>query len=143
MGRKIPGWYKIGLYANELYANETANGSAAQQPGVHDAGMWKFLKPAVHRLEHNYAAIGILEDFDRTLLLFDRALEMPGLDWVDSFNNLGTQNEGNSTVKEKSDETLRLAWGDATIHKYVWLDMLLYGHALAVHDKQLAAYGLL
>lgn len=139
---EIPGWYKIGLYVNELYANETADGKTGLSLDVHDAAMYKFLQPAMDRLSNEYAAVGILEDFDKSLHLLNLALKIPRLDWVQSYKNLGPQNEGVSGRDEEKKETLRLAWTDPAIHKFVWLDMLLYDHAVAVYKKQLVEYGL-
>lgn len=139
---KISAYYKIRLYVNELYEKDMAAGGAAHFSGVHDEALYKFLDPAIRRLETKFAAVGILDDFDRTLQLFNKALIMPNLDWVDYFNNLGAQNAGEKRVQDESEETLRLAWQDPTIHKFLWLDMLFYDRALALFNDQLVAYGL-
>ena len=139
---EFPGWYKIGVFAEELYRNQTTTGSAIDAPtGLHDEAMEQFLRPAMDLLE-TYDAVGLIEDFDNTMSLFDAALGMPGLDWAGEFRSQGVVNEGVDQVRAEQAETLRSAWTDPILQRFLWLDMSLYDHAVAVHHKQLSRFGL-
>lgn len=62
-------------------------------------------------LSQKYAAVGLLEQFDSTLALFNATLQMPGLDWVSSFQEIGgTKNAGRFARAEA--KAVGQAWGD-------------------------------
>lgn len=54
--------------------------------------MKPLLEPAERLLANKYAAIGILEEWDSSLELFNAALEFPNFNWTASFLELGEQN---------------------------------------------------
>lgn len=43
-----------------------------------DGDMADLVKPACERLQNHYAAVGLLESYNATMHLFNRALELPG-----------------------------------------------------------------
>lgn len=63
------------------------------------------LIPTLDLLRNNYTAVGILEEFDDTLELFDRALGMMDLDWRKMFHMHGIQNS-DYTYKRGKEELL-------------------------------------
>lgn len=139
---EVPGWYKIGLFAEELYSNTTEAGGDLRPPsGLHDEAMEQFLRPAMGLLE-TYDAVGVLEDFENTMRLFNAALDMPGLDWSTEFQERGVINKGVDAIKVEQEETLRSAWTDPVLHRFIWLDLSLYDHAVDIHHKQLIRFGL-
>ena len=92
-------------------------------------------------MSNGYAAVGILEEWNTTLSLFDRALGMPDMDWQHDFQQDGRQNVDVS-FQELRAETLEKAWTDPELKRYLRLDLLLYEHAVAVFRKQARSYGL-
>ncbi|CAM9969025.1 unnamed protein product [Sphacelaria rigidula] len=130
-----PDWYLVREYLNEAHRKR----SRAYAP---DAGMYKYLEPVQAVLGSKYAAVGILEQYNSTLELFNRALGFPGLDWSTAFRQHGVQNNLREN-KDAEHEALRLAWTDLKIKKYLRLDLLLYEHAVSVNRQQRAQYGLL
>ena len=91
-------------------------------------------------IRDNYTAVGILEEFDTTLSLYDVALSIPGIDWQTQFAR-----QGKKTVERKyADQeaaSLAEAWTNTEIRKYMQLDILLYEHAVDVFREQSQAYG--
>lgn len=107
-----------------------------------NAAMYKFLQPAQDLLSNGYTAIGLLENFEISMGLFQVALEIPGFEWQEAFNMSGVQNPA---VEERVDEKariLRLAMVDPSVKKYLWLDFLLYEHAVSLHREQVDKYKL-
>lgn len=92
-------------------------------------------------LRDKYTAVGILESFNATARLFNRALEVPDFDWVKAHNIAGNQ-EVDSVSGDEEREVLRDAWEDADIKKFIALDLLLYEQAVSVHVRQLEHYRL-
>lgn len=134
-GRDLcPGWVLAKQHIDGLRSNKTL-------AGMTDEAMYKFLQPTRQILSTNYAAVGILEDFDMSLRLFDRALEMPGLAWPRMYKKLGSVNIDKHKEQEKKN-VLREAWVNSEIKEFLSLDLLLYEHAVAVHASQVAEYGL-
>lgn len=121
VNKRFPGWYKVGLFI-ELYANATEN---------IDAALLSSAVPAVDLLQ-TYAAVAIFEDYENGLHLFRRALNIPGLEWVNAFKR----------VKNAKMVMHSAAWSDVVIQEILWLDLLLYDHAVSVYEKQLKRYGM-
>jgi len=48
----------------------------------------------------------------------------------------------NGTFKEQENEALVKAWTDPGLKKHLLLDLILYDHAVSVHRRQMAHYGL-
>ncbi len=97
-------------------------------------------------LSDGYAAVGLLEEFNTTLSLFDATLDMPGLDWHQEFDRIGgAQNvlELNADMKQKKADLLEQAWTDSELKRYMRLDLLLYEHAVDVFHQQALSHGLL
>jgi len=107
--------------------------------GIHDVGMMRFLTPAMELLE-KYSAIGIMEEFDDSMKLYDASLNMPGMEWDKS--NTKVYNTVRSPVKSYQDELIELALTDPTIREYMWLDTILYDYAKSLFKESLVEYGI-
>ncbi|CAN0376958.1 unnamed protein product, partial [Pylaiella littoralis] len=81
------------------------------------------------------------EKWDSTLKLFDAALQLPKFDWFEASRTVGKKN-GNGRFKTQEHEALEAAWTDPELKKHILLDLALYDHAVSVHNRQLAEYGL-
>lgn len=130
---KLPGWYLLKMY---LHADKAA---ASKYGGIPEAEMYDMLQPVQDLLRDTYDAIGILEDFENTLSLFDAALAMPGVDWHKQFTSEGPQKK-NDRDKEEKEVALAEAWTSSEIKKYMQLDILLYEHAVDVFRQQTQDY---
>ena len=130
---KVSGWYLLKMFLDEK--------GAATGVDIPDVAMYEMLEPVEAMLRNSYAAVGILEKFNTTLSLFDAALEMPGVDWERQFHEEGRINVDRRNKKEEA-ATLEEAWTDPKIRKYVWLDLLLYGQAVAIFRDQARDLGL-
>lgn len=136
---KNPGWYILKEYLERKgQAFEVSDGRGEELP---DRAMYDMLQPTRELLRRNFTAVGILENFDETLELFNRALGMPDLDWQKSFSNQGIGNVDRIYEKEKK-KVLVEAWTNAEIKKYIGLDLLLYEHAVAVFNEQKKLHGI-
>ena len=131
----IPGWYLLKMYLNFL-----ADPEASPHGQIPDLALYEMLQPAQDLIRDNYTAVGILEEFDTTLSLYDVALSIPGIDWHTQFAR-----QGKKTVERKyADQeavSLAEAWTNTEIRKYMQLDILLYEHAVDVFREQSQAYG--
>lgn len=143
-------WYKIKLYVeSRAVCSGEGEGSACNSTvgSLNEVWMEQFLQPAMELLSDRlrYTAVGILEQFDTTMLLFNAALEVPDFDWVTTFQRTDVASPGkdNNPSREQSIETLHSAWDDPQLRNIIWLDILLYDHAVSVFNKQLGEYGLL
>lgn len=85
--------------------------------------------------------MGILEDFNTTLYLFDRALGIPNFSWVVDSERVGVSNSDNKKKAEEHDARVTFST-DPSLKKFIWLDIILYEHALSVFAKQVKEYGL-
>ncbi|CAM9710299.1 unnamed protein product [Ascophyllum nodosum] len=65
---------------------------------VPDAAMHVLLEPAEKLLGERYAAIGILEEWDESLELFDAALGFPNFNWTGSFSRLKSRTRSGATT---------------------------------------------
>lgn len=106
-----------------------------------DASMVDILEPAKRLLETSFAAVGILEDFNTTMHLYDRALEMPGDGWPTWATRIGRRNS-NDKYKNEEEMALEKAWADPRFEHFLKLDLELYDHAVKVHRDQVAQFGL-
>lgn len=135
-----PGWYKLKLYLDSLHSPHGDDGDGFSLE-LNDAAMYEMLEPIEEILSHAYTAVGILEDWETTTYLFNTALKLPGYDWPTGFHEIGKKN-GNGKFHTEEQEALAMTWTDPDVRKYIWLDLLLYDHALAVHRRQVEEYGL-
>ena len=138
---RCPGWYRLKLYLEDLHAAELAEASRAESKALKDLVMRRLLQPAEKLLSEKYTAVGILEKWETSLLLFNDALQLPDYDWPTGFHRIGKKN-GDGTFHTQEQEALALAWTDTELKKFLWLDLLLYDHAVSVHNRQVAQYGL-
>lgn len=129
------------LYLEDLHAAELAEASRAESKALKDLVMRRLLQPAEKLLSEKYTAVGILEKWETSLLLFNDALQLPDYDWPTGFHRIGKKN-GDGTFHTQEQEALALAWTDTELKKFLWLDLLLYDHAVSVHNRQVAQYGL-
>lgn len=60
---------------------------------------------------------------------------------VQGSRKVGKKN-GNGTFKKLENEALETAWTDPELKKHMLLDFVLYDHAVSVHKRQVAEYGL-
>lgn len=138
---RCSGWYRLKLYLDNLETDQGSRWSEEGQESFSTLAMYNLLKPAQELLNSKYAAVGLLEDWDNTMLLFNPSLELPNFDWPRSFRDIGKKNKNEQFHMEHS-EALAMAWTDPEIRKYIALDIILYDFAVSVHDRQIQEYGL-
>lgn len=120
-------------------SNESGNPSSNDQND--DSRFYPFLEPALNTISSRYAAMGILEDLDTTMHLFDRTLSIPNFSWTAEIKNMGVANS-NHVWKAKEHVALLKLSTNSSVVKFIWLDVILYDHAMNVHKKQVKSYGL-
>lgn len=130
---KVSGWYLLKMYLD--------NKASAVGVDIPDIALYDMLEPIQEMLRSDYVAVGILEEFNTTLSLFDAALDMPGVDWQGGFLKEGRVNV-DRVFKAKEAAALEQAWTDPKIRKLIWLDLLLYSQAVAVFHDQVRSFGL-
>ncbi|CAM9117794.1 unnamed protein product [Ectocarpus sp. 13 AM-2016] len=134
-----PAWYKTKLYLEGLLGYPGKTSSAAKHT-THDEWQseWipKLLLPVEELLRSNYAAVGILEHWQKSMTLFDHALEIPGFNWTVASASLAPQKSQKEMTEKKA--MLAAAMTDSVLRQYVWLDMLLYEYACSLHKEQLS-----
>lgn len=135
--RKLPGWYLLKMYLDDK-APDLNDGDDGFIP---DAAMYEMVQPLQDLIRDNYTAVGILEEFNTTLSLFDAALAMPEVRWHGEFNSQGKLLV-DSVYREQEALTLLEAWTDSEVKKYMQLDIVLYEHAVDVFHQQIQAYGI-
>lgn len=99
--------------------------------------------PAEELLGNGYAAVGIYDNLDATFGLFNRALELPGLDWQAEYEKSNIKSRDGSAdafVHKKEMRALETLWEHSMFKKFLALDLLFYDHALAVHAAQIERY---
>ena len=135
---KIGGWSLLKTYLDNKYLED--QGTTSEHVEIADVAMYKMLKPVQDLLRDRYT-VGILEEFNTTLSLFDVALDMPGVDWHKQYVHDGAKNVDVRYAEENS-AALMEAWTNSEIKKYMQLDLVLYEHAVDVFHQQARAYGL-
>ena len=131
--RKIPGWYLLKMYLDD-------QARTSEYVEIADVAMYEMMQPVQDVLRDRYT-VGILEEFDTTLSLFDAALDMPEVDWHKQYGSAGKVNVDNVYSQQKA-ASLVEAWTNSEIKKYMQLDLVLYEHAVDVFHEQARAYGL-
>ncbi|CAM9296736.1 unnamed protein product [Ectocarpus sp. 13 AM-2016] len=147
--QEVAGWYQLKLYLERPQEEDeavsgqreamTAHQDAAATP---DAPLYDLLQPAMDLIRDGYVAVGILEQWNTTLQLFDHALDMPVMNWEEQFAE-GGKHHVDTVNKQLEIETLQQAWTDSELKKYMQLDLLLYEHAVDVFHQQARSHGLL
>ncbi|CBJ32141.1 conserved unknown protein [Ectocarpus siliculosus] len=147
--KKIAGWYQLKMYLERPEKGDWGvPGQSEAMTVEHDAAatleapLYDLLQPAMDLIRSGYVAVGILEQWNTTLHLFDHALEIPGMYWGAQFAEGGKQRVDYKNKRLES-ETLKQAWTDSELKKYMRLDLLLYEHAVDVFHEQARGYGLL
>ncbi|CAM9522431.1 unnamed protein product [Ectocarpus sp. 8 AP-2014] len=147
--KKVAGWYQLKMYLERPEQGDRGvPGQSEAMTVEHDAAatlegpLYDLLQPAMDLIRHGYAAVGILEQWNTTLRLFDHALEIPGMYWGAQFAEGGKQRVDYKNKRLES-ETLKQAWTDSELKKYMRLDLLLYEHAVDVFHEQARGYDLL
>ena len=137
--KRYPGWWEMKRYLERQAANRSTVVAAAAS--VEYPVLKTFLEQVKKRLNEQYAAVGVIEDWPTTLRLFNAALQVPSYDWERSYHVVGNHNT-NHKFHDKADIALQAARADPDIQEFIRLDMLLYEYALEVHAKQLKEYGI-
>ncbi len=107
-----------------------------------ESWMHQYLRRVEDILSNEYAAVGILKDFNTTLALFDATLDMPGMNWQQSFLAAGRRNSGKRDKEEEAAAVVQ-SKADPDMQDTLWLDILLYEHAVGVFNRQAKEHGLL
>ena len=116
-------WYKL------------KNFMGSEDGAIYEHEMYELIEPVKEYISNNYV-IGILENFNNTLELFDYELDMTLVNWKYEYSLQGLAN------KNKYDEEKKLSILDAfsnehhEIYKYMELDIILYEHAVSVFNRQ-------
>ena len=127
----VPGWYLFKMYLN--------HDKGYNDMDIPDASLYHMLQPVQDLLRDRYT-VGILEEFNTTLSLFDTALDMP-MKWTKQYETYGSKNE-DKMHKDKEMASLEEAWTNSDIKKYMYLDLVLYEHAVDVFNQQVKEYGI-
>lgn len=130
----MPGWYMLKLFLND-------RSGVADETAPEETRLENMVRPVVDLLRDNYAVVGILEDWNATLSLFDTALGMPGMTWHEEFERSGKLNVDTRFKGEKQD-VLQQALSDPEIEKHLSLDLRLYGQAVEIFRQQSRSYGI-
>lgn len=138
-GQRCCGWPYVKLKMDAPYLNDTSP-PGSMRPVDEDA-LYPYLKIAQDRIS-TFAAVGIVEDFAGSLHLFDRALGLQDFDWVGRYDKLGSLNTVLPASQDSAARDLQRALTDPSIKKFIALDLLLYEHAVDVHERQMDQYGL-
>ncbi len=97
--------------------------------------MHRYLGPVEDLLTRKYAVVGILEEFDTTLALFNATLGVPGLGWSRAFREAARQDVDRKYVREEAEVVLQ-SRADPDIQATLWMDILLCEHAVGVFNRQ-------
>ncbi|CAM9646321.1 unnamed protein product [Scytosiphon promiscuus] len=137
---RCPPWYKAKVYLEERFKAQGGRSPEDLDAFNAEPSLSGFLEPAKKLLKSSYSAVGLLEDWTDSMRLFNRALELPNFNWTSASSRVKAKKHNEQQVKV---DTLASAWDDPVLKQILWLDILLYDHAVAVHNEQLSEYGLL
>ena len=145
-GKRYPGWWEMKRYLERLAVNRSTVAAAAARSAetltsVEYPVLKTFLAQVKKRLNQQYAAVGVIENWPTTLRLFDATLQLPSYDWKHSYHSVGKKNINHKFLNEVG-IALQAARADPDIQEFIRLDILLYEHAVEVHAKQLKEYGI-
>eukprot|EP00903_Cladosiphon_okamuranus_P014931 g13823.t1 len=143
---ECPAWYRAKLYFESLHADSTKQDKPVNDSGLLDgdaAAMASLLEPVTNLLSTRYAAVGILEEWEKSMILLDHALELPMLNWSKPTALSRVVNKGRETFRKEKEDLLRTAWADERLNRSISLDLLLYDHAVGVFQQQMQDHGLM
>lgn len=100
------------------------------------------LQPVQNVLSTQYAAIGITEELDTTIILFDKALSTPKLHWSVFLESQMAFDVGGEASDAVNESVLQSALGNPRILAALKLDILLYEHAVEVLREQVASHSI-
>ncbi|CAM9602728.1 unnamed protein product [Ectocarpus fasciculatus] len=142
-GRPVmfPGWFRVKEYFENQFDVEQERALKQETGASNDLAMSYLLQPVEDLLSRNYSAVGILEKWGTSMNLFNKALGVPNFNWQTASRNLGRKNVDKRLHNEEA-QALRAAWDDPVLAKTLWLDILLYDHAVTVHNKQVEEHGI-
>lgn len=132
--RAWPAWYMAKEHLARTYATKPNVDGA-------DGALHEKMDFTQDLLRNEYAAVGILEEFNTTMALFDSVLDIPGLGWAEIFERKGVVNKNTNSVSAK-DKALVAAHRDDRIKYFLRLDIQLYEYAVGLFHEQLASAGL-
>lgn len=142
-GLKCTAWNLVKLHLeNTTLKPSSSSSSSANRRPIEEEAMYPYLQAAQERLSNDYAAVGLLEDFETSLRLFDATLGISNLNWVGMFKHSGRKNPAHAEQVSYKQEVLGKAWTDLAVRRYIALDLLLYDHVVAIHAQQVAEHGL-
>ncbi|CAB1102237.1 unnamed protein product [Ectocarpus sp. CCAP 1310/34] len=139
---KSPPWYKAKLYFEGRLGPSGKTSTSANistKDVCQNVWMPEILQPVEELLRSKYAAVGILEQWETSMMLFDHALQLPGFNWTSTSASSTPRNVHDSKAKN---DLLVASMTDPVLKQILWLDILLYEHACSVHKAQLSRYGL-
>ena len=125
-------WYKLKKYMESTHMSESK---------VPEIIMYDMIQPVQDLISEKYV-VGILEEFNSTMSLFDKELQMPVLDWSTEYMNQGLVNSNTKFDVEKK-IALMDAHTSSEIKKYLQVDIILYEHAISVFNAQVKANGII
>lgn len=135
---KGSGWYMVKVHLERERQSVQRLGGVQSLP---DEALHDFLLPTLKMLQNNYTAVGILEHFEESLELFNRALGMPELDWHTSFAKYSIMKKDRAFETQEK-KLLAEAWTNGEIKQYIVLDLVLYDHAVAIFNRQKDYYSI-
>ena len=131
----IPGWVLLKYYLQHL-----GRSSSIPEDEHEEVALLAMLERVMDNVAQ-YTAVGITEEFNASMSLYDSTLNIPGINWVFGLSAKGTVNKDRK--HETEEEKIRNgAFLSSEIKRYLRLDILLYDHALAVFRHQLGENGI-
>lgn len=129
-------WYKYKRYMEDPY---TMNGLSETEY------MYEMLPSVKSMLKENYI-VGILEDFNTTMSLFDKTLDMPVLNWEKEYSIQGLANGNREKFADSKEATLHKVYNDieynTELKKYMEVDIMLYEYSVELFNEQVNMYDL-
>lgn len=141
---EIPSWFLLKLYLRHRHPRSGARGDAGYDGAGFgafndDAALSDLMGSIQALLRDNFTAIGVVEDFDASMKLFDDAGVLHGKAWAATYGKLGAANK-HEVAETERDTVLRNALLSTEVKKYLRLDILLYDHAVAVFQDMVLRY---
>lgn len=124
-------WYKFKKYM------ESTQISGSE---IYEMAMYDMIQPVQDMIREKYV-VGIVEDFNTTMSLFDKELQMPVLNWSKEYENQGLVNS-NTKFDDEKNIALMDSYTSSEIKKYMQVDIILYEQAVSVFNAQVKANGI-